>query len=80
MASTQRYLHARTPFGIIIRITDRVYKAEATVKAGDGRTRTYRLPFLIAHGVTLAHGETDPRPRQSHESRASRRTPVRERK
>lgn len=56
MASSQRYLHARTPFGIIIHVTDRVYHAEATVKANDGTTRTYRLPFLIAHGVTPAQG------------------------
>lgn len=59
MASTQRYLGGRTPFGTIIRITARVYNAEATVKARDGTTRTYRLPFLIAHGVTLAQGETE---------------------
>ena len=59
MAKAQCYLHARTPFGTIIHITDRVYNAEATVKAGDGTTRTYRLPFLIAHGVTLAQGETE---------------------
>ena len=59
MASTQCYLHARTPFGTIIHVTNRVYNAEATVKAEDGTTRTYRLPFLIAHGVTLAQGETE---------------------
>lgn len=68
MASSQRYLHARTPFGTIIHINDRVYHAQATVKAGDGTTRTYRLrtyrlPFLIAHGVTLAHGETETPPK-----------------
>ena len=59
MAKAQRYLHARTPFGTIIHVTDRVYNAEATVKASDGTTRTYRLPFLIAHGVTPAQGETE---------------------
>ena len=58
MASTQRYLHARTPFGIIIHITDCVYNAEATVKARDGSIKTYRLPFLIAHGVTLVESKT----------------------
>lgn len=63
MASTQRYLHARTPFGTIIHVTDRVYNAQATVKASDGTTRTYRLPFLIAHGATLAQGETETPPK-----------------
>lgn len=63
MAKAQRYLHARTPFGIIIHVTDCVYNAEATVKAGDGTSRTYRLPFLIAHGVTLAPGETETPPK-----------------
>ena len=59
VTQAQRYLHARTPFGTIIRVTDRVYNAQATVKAEDGTTKTYRLPFLIAHGVTLAQGETE---------------------
>lgn len=58
MAKAQRYLGGRTPFGTIIHITDRVYNAEATVKARDGTTKTYRLPFLIAHGVTLAETGT----------------------
>ena len=58
MAKAQRYLHARTPFGTIISVEDRVYNAEATVKARDGSIKTYRLPFLIAHGVTLAESRT----------------------
>ena len=58
MSKVQRYLHARTPFGTIIHITDRVYNAEATVEARDGSIETYRLPFLIAHGVTLAESKT----------------------
>lgn len=57
MAATQRYLGASTPFGVIIFVTDRVYNARATVRADDGSTRSYRLPFLLAHSVTLAAGE-----------------------
>ncbi len=53
MAATQRYLGATTAFGVIIRIEDRLYNAAVTVEARDGTTHTYRLPFLIAHGLTL---------------------------
>lgn len=53
----QRYLGGLTPFGTIIYIEDRVYNAEATVEAKDGSTSAYRLPFLIAHGVTLLEEE-----------------------
>ena len=31
--------------------------ARATVRADDGSTRTYRLPFLLAHGFTRAAGK-----------------------
>ena len=57
MSKAQRYLGGRTPFGIIVHVTDRVYNTKATVEAKDGSTKTYRLPFLIAHGVTLAESE-----------------------
>ena len=50
MAATQRYLGARTPFGVIVRVSDRLYNAEAR----DGSTTRYRLPFLIAHGARPA--------------------------
>lgn len=53
MSKAQRYLGGRTPFGTIIRVNDRVYNTEATVEAKDGSTTRYRLPFLLAHGVTL---------------------------
>ncbi len=59
MAATQRYLGARTPFGTIIHISDCVYNPEATVRAEDGSIKRYRLPFLIAHGLTLTRKETD---------------------
>ena len=62
MAATQCYLGASTPFGVIISITDHVYNAQATVRADDGSTRTYSLPFLLAHGFTLAAGEEAGRP------------------
>ena len=52
MASTQKYLGAATPFGTIIYIDDRVYNASATVQSRDGSTKVYRLPHLIALGVT----------------------------
>ena len=54
MAATQRYVGARTPFGVIVRVSDLVYNAEATVEARDGSTIRYRLPFLIAHGARPA--------------------------
>ena len=60
MAATKRYLGASTPFGVIIAVSDAVYNAEATVRAEDGGVRTYRLPFLIAHGVTLAGEGEEP--------------------
>lgn len=60
MAATKLYLGASTPFGVIIAVSDAVYNAEATVRAEDGGVRTYRLPFLIAHGVTLAGEEEEP--------------------
>lgn len=60
MAATERYLGASTPFGVIIAVSDAVYNAEATVRAEDGGVRTYRLPFLIAHGVTLAGEGEEP--------------------
>lgn len=61
MAKTkaQRYLGGLTPFGTIISVEDRVYNAEATVKAKDGTTETYRLPWLIVHGVTLPASEQE---------------------
>lgn len=59
MTKAQRYLGGRTPFGTIIHVSDRVYNTEATVEAKDGNTKTYRLPFLIAHGVTLAESEQE---------------------
>lgn len=58
MSTSQRYLGARTMFGVIVFITDCVYNAEAIVRAEDGSTQPYRLPFLIAHGLEL----TDPEP------------------
>lgn len=54
MAATQRYLGARTPFGVIVQVSDRLYNAEVTVEARDGSTTRYWLPFLIAHGARPA--------------------------
>ncbi len=54
MAATQCYVGARTPFGVIVEVNDRVYNAEATVEARDGSRGTHRLPFLIAHGARPA--------------------------
>jgi len=54
MASTQRYVGASTPFGTIVQVSNNVYNALATVQAKNGSSNTYRLPFLIALGVTLA--------------------------
>ena len=59
MSTSQRYLGARTMFGVIVFITDCVYNAEAIVRAKDGSTRPYRLPFLIAHGLELGNPEAD---------------------
>ncbi len=56
MDATRRYLGARTAFGVIIRIEDRVYNPAVTVEASDGTTGEYRLPFLIALGLTLRDG------------------------
>jgi hypothetical protein len=53
MAVTQRYVGASTPFGAIVQVSNNVYNALATVQAKDGTVSTYRLPFLIALGVTL---------------------------
>ena len=63
MAATQCYLGANTPFGVIIFVTDHVYNARATVRADDGSTRTYSLPFLLAHGFALAAGEEAGQPK-----------------
>ena len=57
MSTSQRYLGARTMFGVIVFITDCVYNAEAIVRAKDGSTRPYRLPFLIAHGLELSNAD-----------------------
>ncbi len=54
MAASQRFVGALTPFGTIVQVSDRLFNAEAVVKAQDGSIGTYRLPFLIALGVTLA--------------------------
>ncbi len=54
MAATRLYIGASTPFGTIVQVSNSVYNALATVQAKDGSTGTYRLPFLIALGVTLA--------------------------
>ncbi len=50
----RRYLGARTAFGIIVHIAERLYNPEAVVEAKDGSTRSYSLPFLMAHGLELA--------------------------
>ncbi len=59
--SVQRYLGARTAFGIIVHIAERIYNPEVVVQAKDGSTRSYRLPFLMAHGLelTVADHELD---------------------
>lgn len=36
MAATQRYLGARTPFGMIVGVEDRVYNPSCTVVRKDG--------------------------------------------
>jgi hypothetical protein len=51
MATTQRYVGAFTAFGIITQVSDRIYNAQAVVRAKDGSTAVYRLPLLIALGV-----------------------------
>ncbi len=54
MAASQRFVGARTPFGTIVQVSDRLFNAEALVRAQDGSVSTYRLPFLLALGVTFA--------------------------
>ena len=51
MAATQLYVGAQTPFGVVVRVSNSVYNALATVQAKDGGSSTYRLSFLIAHGI-----------------------------
>jgi len=53
MASTQRFVGAHTPLGKVVAVSDNLFNALATVQAKDGSVGTYRLPFLIALGVTL---------------------------
>lgn len=60
MASTQKYLGATTPFGIIVHIDDRVYNPTVTVEDRDGCVATYSLPFLIAHGATMVEAALSP--------------------
>ncbi len=55
----RRYLGARTAFGIIVHIAERIYNPEAVVQAEDGSTRSYSLPFLMAHGPELADANHD---------------------
>jgi hypothetical protein len=57
VAATKRYLGARTAFGVIVRIEDRLYNPAVTVEARDGSTKEYNLPFLIAHGFAPAPSE-----------------------
>ncbi len=57
MSTSQRYLGARTAFGIIISVVDCLYNPEAVVQAKDGSTQPYRLPFLIAHGLELSNAD-----------------------
>lgn len=54
MASTQRFVGASTPFGKVVAVSDRLFNPTATVQAKDGSGGTYRLPFLVALGVTFA--------------------------
>jgi hypothetical protein len=54
MAGTQRFVGASTPFGTIVHVSDRLFSPTATVQAKDGSRGTYRLPFLLALGVTFA--------------------------
>jgi hypothetical protein len=51
MAATQRFVGASTPFGTIVQVSDRIYNAQAVVRAKDGSSSTYQLPFLLALGV-----------------------------
>ncbi len=53
MAASQRFVGASTPFGTIVQVSDRLFKPEVIVQAKNGSSNTYRLPFLIALGVTL---------------------------
>jgi hypothetical protein len=53
MAASQRYVGASTPFGTIVQVSDQLFNPEAIVQAKDGTVSTYRLPFLLALGVTL---------------------------
>ncbi len=55
----RRYLGARTAFGTIVHIAERIYNPEAVVEAKDGSTRSYSLPFLMAHGLELADANHD---------------------
>ncbi len=59
MSTSQRYLGARTAFGIIVSAVDCLYNPEAVVQAKDGSTQPYRLPFLIAHGLELSEAKAD---------------------
>ena len=52
MAATQRFVGASTPFGVIVQVEARLFNPTAVVKAADGTTAEYRLPFLLASGVT----------------------------
>ena len=53
MAATQRFVGASTPFGVVVRVENRLFNPTALVRAKDGTVSTYRLPFLIALGVTI---------------------------
>jgi hypothetical protein len=53
MAATQRFVGASTAFGTIVGVSDQLFNPTALVRAKDGTVSTYRLPFLIALGVTL---------------------------
>ncbi len=53
-AASQRFVGASTPFGVVVRVEDRLFNPTALVKAQDGSVSTYRVPFLIALGVKLA--------------------------
>ena len=57
MAASQRFVGAHTPLGIIVQVEARLFNPTALVRATDGTTAEYRLPFLIALGVTVTTQE-----------------------
>lgn len=54
--ASERYLGATSPFGVVVEIEPYLYNPLATVRHADGTESTYRLPFLLAHGLKVMTG------------------------